>query len=378
MDSRQRHEARRKRRDAKRAANRAGRIKDCTIENVAGMDNLDKAARKAASGVRWKATTQRYMADETLRISEAGKTLLSGGDLHAGYTRFDVVERGKVRHITAVRFPERVVQKSLSQNALAPAIWPTLTPGCSANMKGRGTSYAVRRLKRQLVRHRMRHGADGWILLVDFTDYFNSISHDAAKTLVSKSLDDPMVIDLACRQIDTYGDRGLGLGSEPSQIIAVALPSPIDWMALRNPDVLFAGRYMDDSYFASLSKDSLWRLLDAIRLECAKLGLSVNERKTKIVKISHGFTFLKRKFSFTDSGRVLVRPCRSTLTRQRRKLRSHARLVEKGRMTPDQARRAYMSMRGMLKHMDAHTALLALDAQFRLLYKEKKGNKNDR
>ena len=33
---------------------------------------------------------------------------------------------------------------------------------------------------------------------------------------------------MACDMIDAQGEIGLGLGSEPNQVLAVALPSPID------------------------------------------------------------------------------------------------------------------------------------------------------
>ena len=126
MNSEQRRAARRKRREEKRARAKAERVKACTLETVADLNSLCKASKQAARGVMWKASTQRYMKDYLRNAVKSRQDLLEGRDICRGFIRFDLWERGKLRHISAVHFPERVVQKSLSQNALVPAIVPTL------------------------------------------------------------------------------------------------------------------------------------------------------------------------------------------------------------------------------------------------------------
>ena len=161
MNSEQRRAARRKRREEKRARAKAERVKACTLETVADLNSLCKASKQAARGVMWKASTQRYMKDYLRNAVKSRQDLLEGRDICRGFIRFDLWERGKLRHISAVHFPERVVQKSLSQNALVPAIVPTLVSANSANIKGRGTDYALKLLKRHLADHWQRHGSLG-------------------------------------------------------------------------------------------------------------------------------------------------------------------------------------------------------------------------
>lgn len=368
MNSDERRAARRARRDAKRAENRAKRIEGCTLDAVVDIDNLYDAAMGAARGVRWKATVQRYMARVMRNVLKARRDVLGGRDIRRGFIRFDLFERGKLRHISSVHFSERVVQKSLSRTVLAPAIWPTLTAGCSANIKGRGTDYAIARLKAQLVRHHRRHGTDGYVLQVDFSDYFARIDHEACKRLIDRVVDDEGAKRLIYDQIDSSGEVGLGLGSEPNQILAAALPSPIDHLGLRMPGILASGRYMDDSYYIALDKDTLWCLLALIEIECARLGIVINPRKTKMTKLTRGFTFLKKRFYFGEHGKVVVRPCRESIARQRRKLKKQAALVRAGVMTREQAVQSYQSWRGMVMHLDAHETLLRMDALFRELF----------
>ena len=222
LNSEERRAARRKRREEARAAKKAERNKDCTIENVASLENLYRAAKESSRGVKWKGSVQRYLIRILRNIVKARRDVLEGNDISRGFIRFDLWERGKLRHISSVHFSERVIQKSLSQNALVPAIAPTLINDNSANIKGKGTDFAIMRLKRQLADHYRKHGAEGYILQIDFSDYFANISHEGVKRLVERYLTDPDVIALEFAQIDAQGEVGLGLGSEPNQILAVA------------------------------------------------------------------------------------------------------------------------------------------------------------
>lgn len=374
MNSDERRKARRARRDAKRAANRAKRCAALTISNAARLDNIHEAARDAAKGVRWKASVQRYMIHSLRNSLYARRDLLAGNDIRKGFVRFHVIERGKDRAIAAPRFSERVIQKAVTRAVMAPAVWPTLTPGCAANMRGRGTDYALMRLKGQLAEHYRRHGAEGYVLLMDFSDYFGTIDHGTALDLVRRTLTGPAAVEFMRLQIEANGRIGLGLGSEPNQALAVAIPSPLDHLGERWRGIEASGRYMDDSYFIALDKETLWRFLDAARALCSSLGITVNERKTRVVKLTRGFTFLKKRFRFAGSGRIVVTPIPKSLARERRKLRIHARMVAEGSMTLEQAYVSYMSFRGSLERkrgdgrprfrMDVHWIVRDFDRLF--------------
>lgn len=352
----------------------AKRCAALTISNAARLDNIHEAARDAAKGVRWKASVQRYMIHSLRNSLYARRDLLAGNDIRKGFVRFHVIERGKDRAIAAPRFSERVIQKAVTRAVMAPAVWPTLTPGCAANMRGRGTDYALMRLKGQLAEHYRRHGAEGYVLLMDFSDYFGTIDHGTALDLVRRTLTDPAAVEFMRLQIEANGRIGLGLGSEPNQALAVAIPSPLDHLGERWCGIEASGRYMDDSYFIALDKETLWRFLDAARSLCSSLGITINERKTRVVKLTRGFTFLKKRFRFTESGRIVVTPMPKSLARERRKLRTHARMVAEGSMTLERAYVSYMSFRGSLERkrgdgrprfrMDVHWVVRDFDRLF--------------
>lgn len=368
LNSDERRAARRKRREEARAAKKAERNKDCTIENVASLENLYRAAKESSRGVKWKGSVQRYLIRILRNIVKARRDVLEGNDISRGFIRFDLWERGKLRHISSVHFSERVIQKSLSQNALVPAIAPTLINDNSANIKGKGTDFAIMRLKRQLADHYRKHGAEGYILQIDFSDYFANISHEGVKRLVERYLTDPDVIALEFAQIDAQGEVGLGLGSEPNQILAVAYPTTIDHFVTECCEVEAYGRYMDDSYAIHTSKEHLQVVLGAVEVKCSQLGITLNTKKTRIVKLSRGFTFLKKKFSYTETGRILVRPCRASITRERRKLKKLAALYRKGEITLEQAERSYQSWRGSMLRLDAYRTVRSMDSLFHDLF----------
>lgn len=365
MRSEERRAARRARREEARRKKREERLEGCDFDAVADLDNLYNAARKASRGVMWKASTQRYMKDVLRNVVRARRDLLVGNEVCKGFNRFDLYERGKMRHISGVKFSERVIHKSLSQNVLVPAITPSLIESNSANVKGRGTHYAIKLLKKQLARHWRKYGSGGYILLIDFSDYFARIDHDCVKRQIEGYLDDPRAIVLAKHLIEVQGDVGLGLGSEPNQILAIAFPNEIDHLVVEMCGVEAYGRYMDDSYAISPSKSVLQATLAVIADRCAALGIQINWKKTRIVKLTKGFKFLKKRFFFTETGRIVVKPCRESITRERRKLKKQARLYHEGKMTYEQVQQSYQSWRGGMKHYDAHRTILAMDALFK-------------
>lgn len=362
MNSDERRAARRERRELKRAENRAKRIEGLDLERVASMGALYDAAMKAKRGVSWKGSVQRYCLHALANVYKARQDLLRGEDIRRGFHEFDIIERGKRRHISSVHFSERVIHKSLSTNALVPAIMPTLTAGNSANMKGRGVDYAIARLKRQLARHYRRHGNEGYVLLVDFSDYFARIDHDAAKALVRRALDDERLIALTESLIDACGDVGLGLGSEPNQILAVSLPNPIDHWAEEMAGLEATGRYMDDAYAILPTKAEAEELMLAVRAKSDELGLSFNEKVTKIRPLRQGFRYLKKRISVTETGKIVLRPQRENVVRERRRIRHNIAAVLAGDMAPETEAQSWQSWKSHCLRLDAHRTVMEMEA----------------
>lgn len=177
------------------------------------------------------------------------------------------------------------------------------------------------------------------------------------------------LLRLAFRFIDAF-DRGLGLGSEVSQISAIAYPNRIDHYIKEVLRIKGYGRFMDDSYLIHEDKKYLKKCLDTVRGMYRELGIELNEDKTHICDLKHGFTFLKTKYFITDKGRIIMKPCRDAITRERRKLKKQARLVNEGIMTFEQVRTSYTSWRGSMQPRNAHRTVQSMDQLFNTLFIE--------
>lgn len=348
MTSEERREQRYQRRKAARLKKRQETIgKYDDFERVASLNSLYEAAREASKGVDWKASVQRY---NSLLLFNISKT------------------RAELRHIKSVHFSERVVQKSFCTNIIYPTFTRSLIYDNGASQQGKGTQFATNRLTTHLRRHFRKYGREGGILLIDFSDYFGNVAHEPLFEIYRQIFTDPRVIALGMSFISAFGDKGLGLGSETSQINAVMLPNRADHYAKEVLRIRGYGRYMDDTYLLHHSIAYLEECLEKLRAIYSEYGIVINEKKTKIVDLKHGFTFLKTHFYITETGRIIKKPCRDSITRERRKLKKQADLVASGVLTFDEVRHSYASWRGSMSHRDAYRTVQSMDRLFNRLF----------
>lgn len=355
---------------------------------MADYNSLYRAYKDARKGVSWKASVQRYGSDLGKNLCRTHNALINGEDVRKGFITFDLMERGKLRHIQSVHFSERVPQKSLSQNALMPVLENGLIYDNGASRKGMGISHAIDRITLQLEEHYRKYGNEGYILQIDLKNYFGSIPHDKLKEMIREKFTDERIIRLTEQFIDAFAEEkmkemqkfkeeavecgeeyaiGLGLGSEVCQICAVSYPNRVDHFVKEILRVPY-GRYMDDSYLIHISKEFLKDALEKIRGIYESLGIKLNEKKTRIVKLSRGFTFLKTQFFLTETGKVVKKICRDSVTRERRKLKKFAKWVNAGKMAFSRVEQQYSSWSGYAGKKDAHETIRRMDALYNRLF----------
>ena len=353
----------------KRDEKRLERVETFTFERVIDPDSLYKSAKEARRGVMWKASVQRYWINILKNIFKTKKDLGSGKDIHRGFVKFVIRERGKVRNIRSVHFSERVVQKSLCTYGLIPYLLPPLITDNPASISGKGIRFSVERLKKHLIRHYRKHGTEGYALCVDFRKYFDSIKHDRLYEIYKKYFGhDEKLLNLSMQFIKTFGDRGIGLGSEISQISAVAYPNVVDHYIKEELGVKGYIRYMDDSLVIFDTKEDAQSVLNSLIKIYSAMGITPHPHKTQIVKLSRGFTYLKIKFSMTETGKIVMRPNRKSITRQRRKLKKFKKFFDDDKMTLAEIRNSYMSWRGHISKLSSFRTIQSMDGLFRDLY----------
>lgn len=338
------------------------------FDNVAGIGPLYVATKKACKGVSWKASVQRALLSILLKAARNKKDLYLGKDMRQGFIEFDLNERGKPRHISSVHINERIIQKTMCINALYPTLTNSVIYDNYASQKGKGTHFAEERFVKYLRWHYKRYGRKGYVLLIDFKGYFDSIPHAPLKENFRHNFTDKRIIKLADDFVDAFGERGLGLGSETSQINAIVHINKIDHYIKEKERVKCYGRYMDDSFIIHPDYEYLQNLLQRLEIMYSQYGVVINKKKSKIVDLKHGFTFLKTRFYLTETGKVIKKPCRESITRERRKLNKQAKLVREGIIDNAAVLQSYNSWRGSMEHRNARKTIYSMDQLYQKLF----------
>lgn len=274
-----------------------------TIEELTTLENLNNAYYEASKASKWKPATQLYRSNLLLNNLALQQDLRNGTYEVQSTVNFHINERGKERYIESPKIRDRVVQKLLTKHILLPFLTKPLIYDNYASLENRGTSFARKRIEIMLKRFLRQYGDNGYALLIDIKHYFPSIDHDILKSMVHDRIKEPKeIMDLIDYIIDTssHSNVGLNLGSEAPQIFAIYYLSPVDTYIKTVRSIKYYGRYMDDMLILGTDKEELKALLEDIKIQLARLKLEINERKTHIVKLSRGFTYLQVKYNFVD------------------------------------------------------------------------------
>ena len=368
MTSEDRREARYQRRKAKRELRR----KELNalygdFNKAISFEELVKAFYECRNGVNWKLSVQKYGAKLYENVLHTRANLSAGKYKQRPFVEFDINERGKMRHIRSVYISDRVIQKSLCKNCLVPMLSNSFIYDNGASIKNKGTLFAIDRLTEQLRRHYRKYGREGYIILGDFKSFFDSLNHQLIYENIYKSFDDKRILELLKRMLEPFGDMGLGLGSQVCQILAVGYPDKLDHTVTCKYGLAY-GRYMDDFYIICRTKEEAKYILDIVKNICNELKLTLSSSKTLIVKLTHGFIFLKTKFNITSKGKILKRLTRTNIVRMRRKLKRFKNLLDKGILTLDNIKVSYISWKGYALKKNSYTTVKNMDNLFKELF----------
>lgn len=371
------------------------------MQDLSSAASLIAAYYKTKKTSGWKPNNQRYglnLLDETFKLQDE---LRDGNYQMQDGIEFTLTERGHKRYITALTVRDMVAQHSLCDSVLLPKLTPHLIHDNGASLKGKGLSFTRRRFEQHLREHYRKHGTAGYILFLDFKKYFDNLDHERLAGEMAKYIEDPRVmrmidatlqkhvIDISYKESDMEGEplnmlehkkvdprlltgekflhRSLGIGAPLSQIAGIFFPHLIDSYVKTVKGVRGYDVYMDDRAIIHESKDFLKELLAEIKTIAKELRLFIHEDKTQIVKISHGFTFLKTRYIMTDTGKLIKKIPRDVVTRERRKLKRLAQKVVAGELTLEEYKALYQSWRGDKRGYNAHQTLINMDK----LYKER-------
>lgn len=300
------------------------------LEDVITFENYFRALKECNRNVNYKLSVQEYNATCVENISNTINLILSGKIPNVSNSNQIVIfERGKKRIITPIDISDRITQKVLCDNVLVPAICKHLIYDNGASMKNKGTNFARDRVNTFIEKAKRTYGCENlYALVFDFKNYFDSISHEQCYNVLNKYIEDARIVNLIIGIIESYKLKeinlitdacerqaaieklrshkcvGICLGSQISQIMAVAVPNEFDHYIKDVKRFKFYERYMDDGIIIHNSKDELLKLKLELERVASKCGLFFNKKKTYITKLSKGFTFLKIKYNITKDGKT--------------------------------------------------------------------------
>lgn len=377
MTSEERREARYQRRKAKREESRLKRSVECgSFDEVFSFRHLYLAGKKCAKGVNWKNSTQRYIGNLIPNTARTWRELQNRTFKHRGFYEFNLFERGKKRHIRSVHISERVVQKALCDYCIVPIYSKALIYDNAASLKDRGMDFALRRIKTLLQKHYRKYGLEGGILLYDFHSYFDTASHVPLFREAAKRIHDPRLQEISNSFIEDFGECGLGLGSQVSQVNALLLPNAIDHFFKEQLGVKVYARYMDDGIAIHHDLDHLYFCYDCLLLLAQSIGVEINMRKTRVIPLRDFFRFLKTRFIVTATGKVVLKMNPRSTTTVRRKYRSFKQMVDRGEMEYADIRAVHDSYRGYMMRGNSFRIVQNTNHYFKNVfgfYPDKKG-----
>lgn len=351
MTNKERIQARIARNKARKAEKRKPRIEQYgSFEKVISMQSFIRSLKRRRRDVMWKGSVQRYVFHAIVKMKRAKDDLWAGKlNIEPQGAEKTIYERGKKRDIHPVKIDLRVIQGALCDSCITPLIQPSLIYDNPASLTGKGVSMARKRIMKFLVREIRKHGGNLWAMLYDFMGYFGSILHAVCRCKLERTGMDGRLVNLTMLFIKMGCldgvDYGVTLGSQISQDMALVVPNDLDHRIKDVEQIKSHIRYMDDGISCG-TRERLRQLMDAVKETSSKIGLKLNEKKTRIVKATRGFTFLKVRYIVTKSGRIIRKIAKSSVIRNRRRLKKFVRLVEIGKMTLDDAYGAFKSWEG--------------------------------
>lgn len=279
-----------------------------TIQDVASLDNLWLAWRKARRGKRQRPDVEAFGWRVENHLLDLSRELREGTWKPGGYREFEIFEP-KRRTIAAAPFRDRVVHHALC-NLLAPALERSFLARSFSCQIGKGTT-AARECCRQLTNR------FSYVLKCDVSKFFPSIDHaillekladrvccKGVMTLIRQILESyrsDTGVQAACFPGDdliavAHRPRGLPIGNLTSQLWGNFYLDAMDHVvtcAMGHGAYL---RYTDDFLLFSRDKSCLWQTRERIVDELARVRLRLSEPKSRLLACREGVPFCGFRF----------------------------------------------------------------------------------
>lgn len=319
-------------------------------DKVISFESLYKAHKRARLGKRWK----NEVIDFELNLVENLWALHYDLKYHryqmSGYHRFMIYDP-KEREIQAISYKDRIVQHTLCDNYLTPLLEKHLIYDNGACRKGKGTSFAIQRLRHFMTEYYRKNGLKGFFVKIDVHKYFPSINHEILKGKLCKVIDDDNLWSLITTIIDSFNpdiNKGLPMGNQSSQNFALYYLDSVDRLIKEKMKVKYYLRYMDDMVLIVKTKEEAIKCLETVKQELEQVKLEINP-KSEYMPLSQGIAFLGWHFFYSKKGKIIQRIKQQSKKRISKKVKTNRGLLQDKRITQEEYQQRKASYIGHLK-----------------------------
>lgn len=325
-----------------------GRKHKNLIGQVVDWDNLLAAHKRARKGKRDQREVAEFEAHLWEHLGALQMELLWGTYQPGRYRQFQVYEP-KRRQILAAPYRDRVAQQAICR-VCAP-IWDrAMIDHTYACRPGKGTHAGADQVQAWL--RGMVATGDTWVLKMDVSQYFPSISHRLAKRAIRRKVSCPAILRALDAIIDSTaadGDPdpvGIPVGNLTSQWIANLVGDEIDQWAKRDLRLRRYARYMDDMVVIVRSREQALAIRQAFGDKLQEMGMEFS--KTSILPASRGVNFLGYRIW---AHKRLLR--RDSIRRMRRRLKAMQWQYRHGLVNLDEVTQRVQSWVAHADHADS-------------------------
>ena len=284
--------------------------------------------------------------------------------------RKKVVTYPKLRICSSTHIRDRIVQRSVNDNLIYPAMTKSFVLDNLACQKGKGIDRAMDRLTALLRRFYINNGSnEGWVLQFDIKGYYSSMRHEDARQCFARKLDDQTVSTVTSWLDRQYPNPvGYEPGSQMVQILGISLLDPLDHYIKEVLRERFYLRYMDDGLIFSSRKEQLEKDEEAFSAQLQSVGMCLHPVKTRIFSLSDGIKVLGFTFRLTGTGKVVKILDPQNVKHERKKLLRMANLVKSGAIERQKMDECYKAWKAHAMKGDSHKLLKRMDAYVKELF----------
>lgn len=322
-----------------KVANLYGEV--CKIDNIVNMTN--KVLSKTRNKKKVEAL-EKYKIEHICNI----KNRLDNKDFRFNKYNIFMITDPKARIVMALELEDKIINHLIAEYILVKVFEPKYTDNICATRVGKGTSYAIKMLKKY-INSIKREYSSFYVLKIDISKYFYKIDHDILKRILSEKIKDKDAINALYKIIDTSNDdyvnndierlknnrikyfnshndknkdkiiaeinkipfyeygKGVALGNQTSQGFGLIYMFKLNHYIREVLHLKYVINYMDDFLIFHHDKEYLKHCLKEITKKLHdEYKLDINTNKTKIHNIKNGVEFLGYRFSLKN-GKVIVK-----------------------------------------------------------------------